>query len=68
MNNTDYDNLVRYLMTRKGYNKSEARGEAWRCIVKRALDHQLARNDVHSDEWMSTEELSEFGLRRWDTN
>ena len=37
MNNTDYDNLVRYLMTRKGYSKSEARGEAWKCIVKKAL-------------------------------
>ena len=64
MDNNDYDNLVRYLMTRKGYSKSEARGEAWKCIVKKALKHQTARNDVHSDDWLSTEELSEFGLRR----
>ena len=35
--NNDYDNLVKYLMTRKGYSKSEARGEAWKCIVKKAL-------------------------------
>ena len=35
--NNDYNNLVRYLMTRKGYNKSEARSEAWKCIVKKAL-------------------------------
>ena len=62
--NNDYDNLVRYLITRKGYSKIEARGEAWRCIAKKALKHELARNDVHSDEWMSTEELSEFGLTR----
>tara|TARA_Y100000296_G_C5019148_1_gene178973 strand:- start:63 stop:410 length:348 start_codon:yes stop_codon:yes gene_type:complete len=62
--NNDYDNLVRYLMTRKGYSKSEARSEAWKCILKKALDHELARNDIDSDEWMSTEELSEFGLKR----
>ena len=66
--NNDYENLVKYLMTRKGYSKSEARGEAWKCIAKKALKNELARNDVDSDEWMSTEELSEFGLTRqgWD--
>ena len=65
--NNDYENLVKYLMA-KGYSKSEARGEAWKCIAKKALKHELARNDVDSDEWMSTEELSEFGLTRqgWD--
>jgi len=35
--NNDYEHLVRYLMTRKGYSKSKARGEAWKCIVKKAL-------------------------------
>ena len=59
----DYENVVKHLMA-KGYNKSEARGEAWKCIARMALKHELARNDVHSDEWMSTEELSEFGLTR----
>jgi len=61
--NNDYENLVKYLMA-KGYSKSEARGEAWKCIARMELKHKLARNDVHSDEWMSTEELSEFGLTR----
>ena len=35
--NNDYDKLVRYLITRKGYSKSEARGIAWKCMVKKAL-------------------------------
>ena len=34
---SDYENLVKYLMTRKGYNKSEARSEAWKCIIKKAI-------------------------------
>ena len=61
--NNDYENLVKYLIA-KGYNKSEARGEAWKCIARMALKNELARNDVDSNQWMSTEELSEFGLTR----
>jgi hypothetical protein len=59
----DYENVVKYLMA-KGYSKSEARGEAWKCIARMALKNELARNDVDSNQWMSTEELSEFGLTR----